>query len=175
MPVVVSVAVVKSPAKLMSRVAVVLFSTTLVSAFTSLLKLAPLLLVTVKVLSGVFKPTVPPTVMAPVLPAFKVSDCVFASVPSTAPPIVKAAPPVVSDTSFVNVTTVLLSPKVIVAAPLVLIWPAVLMLLGAVAVKPPVKLKLSPTKLPNFKAPVFAKFVTFAPVMLVFAPTNSNT
>ena len=56
-----------------------------------------------------------------------------------------------------------------------LIWPAALMLLGAVAVKPLVKLKLLPTKLPNFKAPVFAKFVTLAPVMLVLAPNNSNT
>ena len=57
----------------------------------------------------------------------------------------------------------------------VLMWPAALMLLGAVAVKPPTKLKVSSTKLPSFNAPVFSKFVTPTPVMLVLPPNNCST
>ncbi len=88
-------------------------------------KVAPLLFVSVSVLSEVVCPTVLVTLTVPALVAFKVSDCVLAMVPLTAPLMFKLPPAVVSVTSSVNVTPVaeptVASPKLITPTPLVLI------------------------------------------------------
>ncbi|BEI37605.1 hypothetical protein PHIN7_13290 [Polynucleobacter sp. HIN7] len=77
--------------------------------------------------------------------------------PVTAPPKVKLAfaAAVVIDVLAARVTPVLLSPT-LQALPLVKL-PAKVMLLGAVAVIPPLKVKLSLAASPKTKVPVFAK------------------
>ena len=171
---VVSASVLKLSAKRMVCPRAVLLNNTCVSAVTALLNVAPALCIKVKMRSDVVWPTAPVTLTTPALPALKVSDWVLTTVPFTAPPIFKAPPAVLSATSSTKVKAVPLSPKVN-AVPVVLNVPPKLMLLGAVAVMPAVKLRLSLAKRPNFKAPVFAKFVTLTPVMLVLAPNNSNS
>ena len=142
------------------------------STLTALLKVAPWLLVRVKVLSDVVWPTAPVTLTVPVLLASKVSDCVLAVVPLTAPPTFNAPPAVLSHTSSAKVNAVLLSPKVMAPAPLVLMWPAALMALDAVAVRPPAKLKVSAAASPKVKLPVFKNVVL--PLTLVFVPNSSK-
>ncbi len=142
-------------------------------------KVAPLLCVSVSVLSEVVCPTVLVTLTVPALVAFKVSDCVLAMVPLTAPLMFKLPPAVVSVTSSVNVTPVaeptVASPKLITPTPLVLICPAALMLLGAVAVKPAAKVKLSVALLPKVKMPVLLNTVAAnALVTLVLLPSRAK-
>ena len=88
-------------------------------------KVAPLLFVSVNVLSEVVWPKVLVTLTVPALVTFKVNDCVLAVVPLTAPLIFKLPPAVVRTTSSVNVTPVgeptVASPKLITPTPLVLI------------------------------------------------------
>lgn len=162
--------VVKSSAKLMVRAAVVSVNTTLVLALTSPLNVAPLLCTKVNVFKGVTKPTVLATFNAPVAVASMVSDWASAVEPSTAPPNVNAAPPVVNHAWSVNVMAVPASPRLITPAPLVLICPAMLMWLGAVAVKPPVKINVSVAASPKVKVPVLLNTVLAATAVL--APSN---
>ncbi len=88
-------------------------------------KVAPLLCVSVSVLRDVVWPNVLVTLTVPALVAFKVSDCVLAVVPLTAPLMFKVPPEVLSTTSSVNVTPVAepttLSPKLMAVRPAVLI------------------------------------------------------
>jgi hypothetical protein len=56
---------------------------------------------------------------------------------------------------------------------LVFTVPPKLMLLGAVATKPPANVMVSPDASPNFKPRVFKNCV--APVTLVLVPKSSNT
>ena len=88
-------------------------------------KVAPLLCVSVSVLRDVVWPTVLVTLTVPEFVAFRVSDCVLAVVPLTAPLMFKLPPAVLSTTSSVNVTPVAepitLSPKLMAFKPLVLI------------------------------------------------------
>ena len=126
-------------------------------------KVAPLLLVSVNVLSEVVWPKLLVTLTVPALVAFKVSDWVLAVLPLTAPWMFNVPPAVVRVTSSVNVTPVAepttLSPKLIAFKPLVLICPAALMALGDVAVKPPANVKLSVAWLPNVRVPVLLNTV----------------
>jgi hypothetical protein len=126
----------------------------------------------VNVFNDVDWPTAPVTLTVPVLLASKVSDCVLAVVPFTAPPTFKVPPVVLSHASSAKVNAVVLSPKIIAAAPLVLMWPAALMALGAVAVKPPAKLNVSAAASPKVKLPVFKNVVL--PLTLVFVPNSSK-
>ncbi len=156
-----------------------MLNTTLVPVVTPDVNVAPLLCVSVSVLRDVVWPNVLVTLTVPALVAFKVNDCVLAVVPLTAPLMFKAPPAVVSTTSSVNVTPVaeptVASPKLITPTPLVLICPAALMLLGAVAVKPPAKVKVSVALLPKVKMPVLLKTVAACvPLMLVFDPNNAK-
>ncbi len=117
------------------------------------------------------------TVLAPV--AFKVSDWVLAALPLTAPLMFKVPPAVLSVTSSVNVTPVgeptVASPRLMMPTPLVLICPAELMLLGAVAVRPPAKVKLSVDWLPKVRVPVLLNTVAaMVPVMLVLLPRSAK-
>ena len=142
-------------------------------------KVAPLLCVSVRVLRDVVWPNVLVTLTVPALVAFKVSDCVLAVLPLTAPLMFKLPPAVLRTTSSVNVTPVaeptVASPKLITPAPLVLICPAALMLLGAVAVKPPAKLKVSVALLPKVKLPVLLNTVAACvPLMLVLLPRSAR-
>ena len=137
-----------------------------------------MLFVRVRVLRDVVWPKVLVTLTVPALVAFKVSDWVLAVLPLTAPLMFNAPPAVVSTTSSVNVTPVaeptVASPKLITPTPLVLICPAALMLLGAVAVKPPAKVKVSVALLPKVKMPVLLNTVgARVPLMLVFEPNNA--
>ena len=141
-------------------------------------KVALLLFVSVRVLRDVVCPAVLVTLTVPALVAFKVSDCVLAVVPLTAPLMFKVPPAVVRTTSSVNVTPVaeptVASPKLMALKPLVLICPAALMVLGDVAVKPPAKLKVSVALLPKVKMPVLLNTVgARVPLMLVFEPNNA--
>ena len=119
------------------------------------------------------------TLTVPALVASRVRDCVLAVVPLTAPLIFKLPPAVVSVTSSVNVTPVgestVASPKLMAFKPLVLICPAALMLLGAVAVKPPAKVKLSDALLPKVSVPVLLNTVAACvPLMLVLLPCKAK-
>ena len=126
-------------------------------------KVAPLLCVSVRVLSDVVWPNVLVTPTVPALVAFKVSDCVLAELPLTAPLMFNAPPAVERVTSSVNVKPVaeptVASPKLMTPTPLVLICPAALMVLGDVAVRPPAKVKLSVAWLPKVKVPVLLNTV----------------
>jgi hypothetical protein len=82
-----------------------------------------------------------------------------------------SAVPELKITLSTKVIGLLLSPKLI-GVLVVFTVPPILMLLGAVATKPPVKVKVSPAALPSFKAPVFKNSV--APVTLVVVPNNST-
>ncbi len=142
-------------------------------------KVAPLLWMSVRVLSDVVWPNVLLTLTAPALVAFKVSDWVSAVVPLTAPLMFSAPPAVVRVTSSVKVTPVaeptVASPKLIAFEPLVLICPAALMALGDVAVRPPAKLKLSVAWLPKVRVPVLLNTVAACvSLMLVFEPNNAK-
>ena len=86
-------------------------NTTAVSALTVPVKVAPLLLTKVSVLSDAPCPTLPTTLTTPVLPALSVSDWVLAALPVTVPPNVKSAPAVLRVRSPVSVSGVLMSPK----------------------------------------------------------------
>ncbi len=140
-------------------------------------KVAPLLFVSVRVLRDVVCPNVLVTLTVPALVASRIRDCVLAVVPLTAPLIFKLPPAVVSVTSSVNVTPVaeptVASPKLITAAPLVLICPAALMLLGAVAVMPPAKLKVSVALLPKVKMPVLLNTVGAKALVTFVVPPSS--
>ncbi len=119
------------------------------------------------------------TLTVPALVAFKVSDWALAALPLTAPLMFKVPPAVLSVTSSVNVTPVAepttASPKLIAFKPLVLICPAELMLLGAVAVRPPAKVKLSVDWLPKVRVPVLLNTVAaMVPVMLVLLPRSAK-
>ena len=81
----------------------VLLNTTLVSALTADANVAPLLLVSVRVLSDVVCPSVLVTLTAPALVAFKVNDCELTVLPLTAPLMFNVPPAVVSTTSSVSV------------------------------------------------------------------------
>ncbi len=142
-------------------------------------KVAPLLLVSINVLSEVVWPKVLVTLTVPALVAFKVSDWVLAVLPLTAPLMFNVPPAVVRVTSSVNVTPVAepttLSPKLIAFKPLVLICPAALMALGDVAVKPPANVKLSVAWLPNVRVPVLLNTVaTWMSLMLVLLPCKAK-
>ncbi len=142
-------------------------------------KVAPLLCVRVSVLSEVVCPKVLVTLTVPALVAFKVNDCVLAVVPLTVPLMFKVPPAVLRTTSSVSVTPVAepttLSPKLMAFKPLVLICPAALMLLGAVAVKPPAKLKVSVAPLPKVRVPVLLNTVaTCMSLMLVLEPNSAK-
>ncbi len=142
-------------------------------------KVAPLLCVSVRVLREVVCPNVLVTLTLPALVAFKVNDCVLAVVPLTAPLMFKAPPAVVRTTSSVNVTPVgeptVASPRLMMPTPLVLICPAALMALGAVAVKPPAKVKLSDALLPKVSVPVLLNTVAACvPLMLVLPPCKAR-
>jgi len=142
-------------------------------------KVAPLLCVSVSVLREVVWPTVLVTLTVPALVAFKVNDCVLAVVPLTAPLMFKAPPAVVRTTSSVSVTPVaeptVASPRLMMPTPLVLICPAALMLLGAVAVKPPAKVKLSVALLPKVRVPVLLNTVAACVLlMLVLLPCKTR-
>ena len=142
-------------------------------------KVAPLLLVSVNVLSEVVWPKLLVTLTVPALVAFKVSDWVLAVLPLTAPLMFNAPPAVVSTTSSVNVTPVaeptVASPKLIAFKPLVLICPAALMPLGDVAVSPPAKLNTSLALLPKVRAPVLLNTVAACvPLMLVLLPRSAR-
>ena len=156
-----------------------LLNTTLVSALTLDAKVAPLTCVSVSVLRDVFWPNVLVTLTLPALVAFKVSDWVLAEVPLTAPLMFKLPPAVVSTTSSVRVIVVAepttLSPKLMAFKPLVLIWPAALMALGAVAVRPPAKVKLSVALLPKVRVPVLLNTVgIWLLVTLVLLPCKTK-
>ena len=119
------------------------------------------------------------TLTVPALVAFKVSDWVLAVLPLTAPLMFKVPPAVLITTSSVKVMAVAepttLSPKLMAFKPLVLIWPAALMVLGAVAVKPPAKVKLSVAWLPKVRVPVLLNTVgAWVPVMLVLLPGKAK-
>ena len=179
MTVVVSVGVVRLPWNVMFCPAEVLPNTTLVSALTLDAKVAPLLLVSVNVLSEVVWPKVLVTLTVPALVAFKVSDWVLAVVPLTAPFMFKVPPAVLSVTSSVNVTPVaeptVASPKLMAFKPLVLICPAALMLIGDVAVKPPTKVNESAALLPKVRVPVLLNTVAACvPLMLVLLPRSAR-
>ena len=150
---------------------VVSLNTTLVPVETAALNTAPLLLMRVRVLSGVVCPMVPTTLMAPVLPAFRVNDSVLLVVPLMLPPKVIDPPEVFSMRSPVRVRAVLASPRLI-AVLLVAMVPAALMAAGAVATRPPVKVKLSVAELPSTRLPVCKKVVAL--VTLVVPPNNSR-
>ncbi len=142
-------------------------------------KVAPLLCVSVRFLRDVVWPTELVTLTVPALVAFKVNDCVLAVVPLTAPLMFKAPPAVLSTTSSGSVTPVAepttLSPKLMAFKPLVLICPAALMLLGAVAVKPPANVKLSVAWLPNVRVPVLLNTVAnWMSLMLVLEPKSAK-
>ena len=67
-----------------------------------------------------------------------------------------------------------LSP-ILIAVLVVLTVPAALMAAGAVAVKPPAKVSVSPTPLPSTKLPVFMNVVAaLVPMTLVAVPSNSR-
>ncbi len=111
--------------------------------------------------------------------AFKVNDCVLAVLPLTSPLMFKLPPEVLSTTSSVRVTPVAepttVSPKLMTPTPLVLIWPARLMALGDVAVKPPAKLNTSLALLPKVRVPVLLNTVgDTVPLMLVFDPNSAK-
>ncbi len=110
-------------------------------------------------------PTTPPKVVLPVL-----LSC-SATAPLTVPPKVMSAVPEFKVTASTKVMGVLLSPKLMTVLAVFKV-PPMLMLLGAVATKPPVKVKLSPAALPSFKVPVFKNSV--APVTLVVAPKSDT-
>ncbi len=145
---------------------------------------APLLWVSVSVLSDVFCPSVLcPSVLVtlttPVLVAFKVNDWVLAALPLTAPLMFKLPPAVLRTTWSVNVTPVAepadASPKLMAFKPLVLICPAALIALGDVAVKPPANVKLSVAWLPNVRVPVLLNTVaTWMSLMLVLEPNSAK-
>ena len=125
MAVVVSVGVVRLSWNVMFCPAAVLLNTKLVSALTADAKVAPLLFVSVSVLRDVVWPSELVTLTVPALVAFKVSDCVLAVLPFTAPLMFKLPPVVLSTTSSVSVTPVAepktLSPKLMAFKPVVLI------------------------------------------------------
>ena len=179
MAVVVSVGVVRLSWNVMFCPAAVLLNTTLVSALTADAKVAPLLFVSVSVLRDVVWPTELFTLTVPALVAFNVNDCVLEVVPLTAPLMFKLPPAVLRTTSSVRVTLVAepttLSPKLMALKPLVLICPAALIPLGAVAVKPPAKVKVSVAWLPNVRVPVLLNTVAACvPLMLVLLPRSAR-
>ncbi len=140
---------------------------------------APLLFVRVRVLRDVVCPNVLVTLTVPALVAFNVNDCMLAVVPLTVPLMFKVPPAVVRTTSSVRVTPVgeptVASPRLMMPTPLVLICPAELMLLGAVAVRPPAKVKLSVDWLPKVRVPVLLNTVAaMVPVMLVLLPRSAK-
>ncbi len=142
-------------------------------------KVAPLLFVSVSVLREVVWPNVLVTLTVPALVAFNVNDCVLAVVPLTAPLMFKFPPAVLRTTSSVRVTPVgeptVASPKLMALKPLVLICPAALIALGAVAVKPPAKVKMSDALLPKVSVPVLLKTVAACvPLMLVLLPCKAR-
>ncbi len=146
---------------------------------TAAAKVAPLLFVSVRVLSEVVWPNVLVTLTAPALVAFKVSDWVLTVLPLTAPLMFNAPPAVVRVTSSVKVTPVAepktASPKLMTPTPLVLICPAALMALGDVAVRPPAKVNMSVALLPKVRVPVLLNTVAACvPLMLVFEPNNAK-
>ena len=156
-----------------------LLNTTLVSVLTAASNVAPLLFVRVRVLRDVVWPNVLVTLTVPALVAFNVNDCVLAVVPLTAPLMFKVPPAVVRVTSSVTVTPVaeptVVSPRLMMPTPVVLICPATLMALGAVAVKPPAKVKLSVALLPKVKLPVLLNTVAACvPLMLVLPPSKAK-
>ena len=179
MAVVVSVGVVRLSWKVMLCPAVVLLNTTLVSALTADAKVAPLLFVSVRVLRDVVWPNALVTLTVPALVAFKVSDCVLAVVPLTAPLMFKLPPAVVRTTSSVKVTPVaeptVASPKLIAFEPLALICPAALMAIGDVAVRTPAKVIMSVAWLPKVRVPVLLNTVAACvPLMFVLLPRSAK-
>ncbi len=98
----------------------------------------------------------------------------LAKVPFTSPLMLKAPPAVWRVRWSTKVSAVFASPNVMAAFD-VLTVPPKLMLLGAVANKPPVKVKLSVAALPSFKSPVFKNVVLVGPVTCVLLPNSSNT
>ncbi len=142
-------------------------------------KVAPLLFVSVSVFRGVVWPSELVTLTVPALVAFKVSDWVLAVLPLTSPLMFKLPPAVLSTTSSVIVTSVAepttSSPKLMALRPLVLICPAALMVLGAIAVKPPAKVNESAALLPKVRVPVLLNTVgARVPLMLVFDPNSAK-
>ena len=90
------------------------------------------------------------------------------------PPALVLAPVVSSVRLAVSVSAVSLSPK-LMAVLVVFRVPAALMAAGAVAVRPPAKVKVSPAPLPNTKLPVFKKVVAvLTSLTLVVVPNNSR-
>ncbi len=142
-------------------------------------KVAPLLFVSVRVLRDVVWPSELVTLTVPALVTFKVSDWVLAVLPLTSPLMFKLPPAVLSTTSSVIVTSVAepttSSPKLMALRPLVLICPAALMVLGAIAVKPPAKVNESAALLPKVRVPVLLNTVgARVPLMLVFDPNSAK-
>ena len=138
-----------------------------------------MLCVSVSVLRELVWPNVLVTLTLPALVGFKVNDWVLAVMPLTAPLMFKLPPEVLSTTSSVRVTPVAepttVSPKLMTPTPLVLIWPARLMALGDVAVKPPAKLNTSLALLPKVRVPVLLNTVgDTVPLMLVFDPNSAK-
>ena len=114
---------------------------------------------------------IPTTLMAPVLPAFRVNDSVLLVVPLIVPPKVNPPPEVLRVRSPVRVSGVLASPK-LMAVFVVAMVPAALIAAGAVAMRPPENVKVSVDELPSTRLPVFRNVVAL--VMLVVLPNNSR-
>ena len=164
----------------------VVFVNVTVVAVTVLEKVVPPELVSVIVPISV--PTAPLTLMTPVV--FNVKfDTVPLAVPVTAPKLIAFAIPVptVNVTLSANValpnviapvelpptvvlkpTLTALVPRLITPVPLAAIVPAIDLLLGAVAITPPVNVVLSVAESPNVTVPVLANVVT--PAILFVLP-----
>jgi hypothetical protein len=175
---VVRVGVVKAPLKVIAVASVVSVRTTLVPVVTAPLKVAPLLLVTVRVASEVPVPIVLLAAIAPPVPAFKLRLCVLASVPSTAPPRVMPAPAAVPPLFVVSmievvpasVSAVLPSPSE-TASPEVRTVPFRVTPEGSVAVSPPSNNSTSAASLPSVSVPVWAKLTA---LVIVAPPFNTR-
>ena len=129
--------------------------------------LAGVAAVVVSVLNApsVAPPTAAVNVVAPVV--LTVNDLAVKLAVLMVPPKLTLALPAATDTSSVNTQG---APPKVTAAFAVLIRPAALMLLGAVAVKPPAKLKASVASSPKVKLPVWLNTVLL--VTVVCAPKS---
>ncbi len=119
-----------------------------------------------KLASEAVCPMAPFKVTTPVLLSCKLK------VPSTVPLSSKLPRPVLKVVSAVKATGAV--PRVMLAF-VVLICPAALMFVGAVAVKPPAKVRLSVAWLPKVRVPVLLNTVAACvPLMLVLLPRSAR-
>ena len=126
----------------------------------------------VTLLKAALLPKAAAKVVMPVL--FKVKLCVPLVASFTVAPKVRLPLDVLRIVLAVSVIALLALPKLI-GVLVVLMVPATLIAAGAVAVRPPANVKVSPAPLPSNKLPVFKnKVAVFVSLTVVVVPNNSR-